>query len=116
MQNITLTPIDDWYDPERSVYSYTYIETPPSFVEDDSSSENKDAATILTDILGDKMEGKAIVETGEEEINGEVCKVFQFGTDTTERFEAEAHYAVSPDGDIYTIDLLQGPAWILYVD
>ncbi len=79
-----------------------------------SEEIGRDAATLLMDILAEQMESKAVIETGEEEINGEKCLVFQFGVNTPERFEAEQHFAVSPDGDVYTMDVLQGPDWIPY--
>jgi hypothetical protein len=120
-QDLWIMPEDEWYDPDSTAhsYDYAYLETPPSFEGNSGSAEpntetDKDTATILTDLLADQMEGKAVLETGEEEINGELCKLFQFGTDTPERFEAERHFAVSPDGDVYTMDILQGPDWIPY--
>ncbi|MDR2946305.1 MAG: hypothetical protein LBV79_06135 [Candidatus Adiutrix sp.] len=60
------------------------------------------------------MEGKALLETGTEEIGGALCQTFQLGTNTPERFTAEQPFAVSPDGAVYTIDVLQGPDWVPY--
>ncbi len=114
-QSIDIMLADEWNDPARTVFSYEYLETPPEFaMNSGTDATGQDAATILMDLLAEKMEGKAVVEAGEEEINGELCKVFQFGVNTPERFEAEQHFAVSPDGDVYTMDILQGPDWIPY--
>lgn len=73
-----------------------------------------DQFEILSNALGKNIEGKMIVETGDEEINGEMCKLFSVGTDSQEKFMAEQHFAVSPNGDIYYIDILQGADWIPY--
>ncbi len=70
------------------------------------------AVNLLTDLLGDRMEGKALVLTGEEDINGFTCKVFQFGVNNQDSFTAEEHYAVNTNGDVYTIDILQGADWV----
>jgi hypothetical protein len=69
---------------------------------------------ILWDRLGDLTEGKKLVSTGEEEINGETCETYALGTDSPEKFTAEIHFAISENYEIYYMDPLEGPDWIPY--
>jgi hypothetical protein len=46
----------------------------------------------------------AFIESGEETINGEICKVFRVGNDTEERFITSSWYAVNKVGKIYEMD------------
>jgi hypothetical protein len=80
---------------------------------DEFSTE--EAFEILTSALGDMMNGKRLIGEGEKTIDGVTCKTFALGTDSPEKFFAEQHFAVSPNGNIYTIDVLQGADWLLWV-
>lgn len=72
------------------------------------------AMEVLAAALGDKLDGKMLVETGEDAIDGVTCKTFSLGTNQSDNFVSEEHFAVSPDGDIYTMDVLQGADWLPY--
>ncbi len=61
---------------------------------------------ILIDVLGaDYFEGRAIMRADDEEIFGEVCAVFQVGTNTKERFVTEEWLALSPNMQVYKYDV-----------
>ncbi len=69
---------------------------------------------MLEEALGDEAQGKGFVETGEEEIDGNMCRVYAMGTNTEEKFTAEMHYAVSGSGKIYVLDYINGSGWSKY--
>lgn len=72
---------------------------------DEGQEEFATAMGLLQDMLGDRfVEGTAIVHTGEETINGELCWTFAFGQNSDENFVAEEHYAVNAAGKVYQID------------
>jgi hypothetical protein len=81
---------------------------------DPMSDPPEDMMDILFDNLGDLTEGRKLVHTGEEVINGETCQTYALGTDSPEKFTAEYHFAISPNYEIYTMDILQGADWIPY--
>jgi hypothetical protein len=102
----------DEYDPP--------IRSNPGWSESDftadeiSMGEEFNEMDYLWDVLGDLTENRMMVGTGEEEINGVTCKTYTLGTSHEENYVAEYHFAVAPDGTIYTMDVLQGPDWIPY--
>jgi len=83
--------------------------------QNESPFETEKPIDILSTVLGNKLNGKKLVEKGEEIIGGVTCNIFSLGTDHPENFVAEEHFAVSPNGDVYTIDVLQGAEWIPYI-
>jgi hypothetical protein len=63
---------------------------------------------LLLAALGDKVrEGTALAATGEDEIEGRRCRTFSFGANTPEKFTAEEHYAVTDDGEVFVLDILE---------
>ncbi len=81
-----------------------------------NSSQNMrqdDAGNILMRALAQKMEGKAILESGTDTIQGLMCKTFKYGENRTERFVAHKHFAVCPNGEIYQMDIISAD-WITY--
>jgi len=81
----------------------------------ESPLNTNETMEVLVAALGDRLNGKKLVEKGEEVIDGITCKIFSLGTDHPENFVAEEHFAISPNGNIYTLDILQGSEWIPYV-
>jgi predicted small secreted protein len=79
---------------------------------DFSGDPEENTLDILWDRLGDLTTDKMLVSTGEEEINGETCQTYALGTDTPEKFTADIHFAVTPNYEIYYMDVLEGPDWI----
>jgi hypothetical protein len=106
--------IDEYDEPlhcHEGWYEYYYGD---SDFDPSAGDPEENPMDILWDNLGDLTDGKTLVATGEEEINGEICLTYALGTNTPEKFTAEAHFAISPNYVIYTMDILQGPEWILY--
>jgi hypothetical protein len=46
------------------------------------------------------------VARGEGKVNGQHAFLFDFGTDTDEKFTAQEHYAVTDDGKFWLLDAL----------
>lgn len=80
----------------------------------DVQGDASEAIDILWVALGDKMDGRILIGTGSEEIDGVMCETFALGTDHTENFVAEEHFAISPNEIIYTIDIISGAEWVIY--
>lgn len=86
-----------------------------------SSNENRnnekgseDAALgALTKALSDILEGKSIVPSGEDEINGEHCWKFAIGSRSDDKFTAEDHFAVTDDGKVYVLNI-ESNIYVLY--
>lgn len=85
-----------------------------------SSAGNKvnlseeEAVKLLTTVLGDKLkEGMGLISSGEEEINGQLCRKFALGANTDAKFTAEEHFAVTGTGKIYKLDISRNE-YILY--
>lgn len=91
-----------------------YMGSPFYYAHADVRGDEESAMDVLAAALGDQMDGKMLVESGEEEIGGVLCTLFALGADHTENFVAEQHFAVSPTGELYTMDILQGADWIPY--
>ncbi len=83
---------------------------------DEAAMGAGDAAwSAISAALSDRLaSGLALMETGEEVIGGEKCATFALGTDTAEKFTAQEHYAVSPSGQIYVMDILAGGEYLLF--
>ncbi len=79
----------------------TPVDTPASDAE-----AKKDAATMLVGVLGSRAQGKALLSTGMESIQGEPCESFSVGINTPERFVKEAHYAVCPKTGVFVLDIM----------
>ncbi len=75
---------------------------------------NIDARLVLTNALGTKLEGKILLEKGEERINGEPCQTFSMGTGTEDDLNVLTVFAVTPDGTIYALEDLSGKNWYIY--
>ncbi len=116
--SIDLIPIDEWSTDDDNMYTFYYQQNTPFVDEPDEPEEPElldfeTTSTALLDALGEKAEGMAIVDTGESEINGILCKTFAFGTNQEDRFVAEEHYAVSEDLQIFYYDILED-VWVTY--
>jgi len=105
---------DELYPVNEFPSDVPYMGSPFYFAHADVRGNEDAAMDILAAALGDKMDGKMLVGTGEEDIGGVMCRTFALGTDHPENFVAEEHFAVSPTGDIYTMDIPQGADWIPY--
>lgn len=55
-----------------------------------------------------------LLEEGTEKISGETCWAVALGVNTDEKFTAEDHYAVSPTGVIYVMDIATGSNYVKY--
>lgn len=56
-----------------------------------------------------KAHGKlALLHEDSDTVQGQKCWCFSFGLNTEEKFTAEDHYAVAPDGKIYQLDIITG--------
>ncbi len=72
----------------------------------DETSDETNFENVLIDVLGaEYFEGRAIIRAEDEEVLGEICAVFQVGTNTNERFTAEEWVAVSQNGQVYKYDV-----------
>ncbi len=71
--------------------------------EDEVSFSYEDA---LVEAVGEAyLEGRAFMRADDEEIFGELCAVFQIGTNTEEKFTTEEWLAVSQTGEVYSYDV-----------
>ncbi len=71
-----------------------------------SEGEEKTYESVLVDVIGaNYFEGRAVMRADDEEIFGEICAVFQVGTNTDERFVTEEWLAVSPNLQVYKYDV-----------
>ncbi len=62
--------------------------------------------SVLIDVVGaDYFGSRAIIRAEDEEIFGEICAVFQVGTNTEVRFTTAEWLAVSPDNQVYKYDV-----------
>ena len=65
------------------------------------------AMQILTVMLEANLnEGMALVAKGGGEVNGRHAFLVDLGTNSEEKFTAEAHYAVTDDGGVWLLDVL----------
>lgn len=73
------------------------------------SISEEDALALLQAELSDQIsEGMALVSNGESDIDGRHCWTFSLGSDTSEKFTAEEHYAVTDTGEIFVLDAIAG--------
>ena len=86
-------------------------EASESKAEEVTAQEEKSPSDRLLDALGEKAEGRTLIETGEEEVEGEMCVTFALGTNTPEKFTAEEHFAVGKD-KIYIMDIIGGGNYV----
>lgn len=72
-------------------------------------------ADTMAEMSANAQEGVtvALVAQGEEEIDGQLCYTFAIGANTPEKFTAEEHYAVAPDGGVYRLSIADN-AYIPY--
>ncbi len=61
---------------------------------------------VLIEVIGlDYFEDRALMRSDDQEIFGEVCAVFQVGTNNAERFTTEEWLGVSPNKQVYKYDV-----------
>jgi hypothetical protein len=98
---------------ETAEYWYGALSAGAVHVERTSSSDSysmtsAEAMDILSAAIADIfVEGTAIVETGEDEIDGLHAWKFSFGQNTPEKFTAEQHFAVDDNGQVWVLDILE---------
>ncbi len=78
--------------------------------ENEGENESEDAAfsyeNALIEAVGERyLEGRAFMRAQDEEVFGELCAVFQIGTDTEDKFTTEEWLAVSQSGAVYSYDV-----------
>ncbi len=94
--------------------SFVHQKTPPTFSKPSATPMNDaDLEQLLIEALGDKINGKTIMDAGSEKIHGHRCNIIKYGTMTTERFQTEKHFAVCVTGDVYVLNILDGE-WAKY--
>ena len=70
-------------------------------------NKNK-AMLIAAEHLSVQMdEGRTLVAEGEGDVNGQHAFLFALGNDTEEKFTAEEHYAVTDDGKVWLLDVIE---------
>ncbi len=112
--SIDLIPIDEWSTEDGNMYTFYHQQNTPFT---DATPEQLDFETTsnaLVAALGDNLLDRTIVDKGEEEIDGILCKTFAIGTNHEEHFVAEEHYAVSEDLQVFYYDVLAGGIWEPY--
>ncbi len=93
-----------WYDSLKA--GAVFIESVAG-IDADAGMTKKKAMDLLSAALTDPiMEGTALVANGEGNLEGQHCWTFCFGKNTAEKFTAEEHYAVTDDGKIYVLDII----------
>lgn len=71
-----------------------------------TSGEEKAAATLIS-VLGNKLsQGKSLIHSGEDEVNGEHCWKFGVGSNAGDKFTIEEHYFVTDAGTVYLYDVV----------
>ena len=91
--------------------SLSFSESVASEDVSDVKKEEKSPSVRLLEALGEEAEGKTLIDTGNEEIDGEMCITFALGTDSPGKFTAEEHYAVGKE-KIYIMDIISGGDYI----
>ncbi len=79
----------------------------------DVNADEKDTLSALIEAIGDEAEGKTIMQTGQEEINGVLYDTYVLGTDTAEKFTGEKHFATNANGDVLVLDIILNE-WLEY--
>lgn len=54
------------------------------------------------------------IQSGTRKIDNVDCYLFTYGEETDDKFTAQRHFAVSEDGDLYEMDVINGGEYILY--
>ena len=67
-----------------------------------------DLFDTLISAIPDRLEGLTVIRSADIEIDGILCQQFIAGTDHEDHFTAEYHFAVSPDGTVYELDVQNG--------
>ncbi|WMJ83773.1 hypothetical protein ACS3UN_11985 [Oscillospiraceae bacterium LTW-04] len=96
--------VSQWYDSFKG--GAVHIESVAGINAGEGISEDE-AMDVLSNALADRMTDEtAIVANGESEMEGQHCWTFSFGKNTPEKFTAEEHYAVTDNGEIYVLDII----------
>ncbi len=108
-ETIIVGDISNWETKEDFVEFYLEERYEAS---NDPAMSYEDAADVIFSTLGSKADNKALLDKGVEEINGANCRLITLGTNTPEKFTAEEHFAVAPNGHIYVMDIIAGGIWV----
>ena len=73
-----------------------------------STGSTESLFDTLMSVVAEQVEGMTIIQSQDIEIDGILCEQYIAGTDHEDHFTAEYHYAVSPDGTVYILDVLNG--------
>jgi hypothetical protein len=84
-----------------------------AFLETLAPQDGGDALVTYADAVREVLAGRDMLETEPLEIGGEMCRVFGMGENSAERFVALEHFAISPTGKIYTMDIVSGE-WLVF--
>lgn len=62
--------------------------------------------------INDNGGNAALVENGFDKVDGVVYRLFSLGEDSEEKFTALEHYAISPSGRMFRMDILDGGQYV----
>jgi hypothetical protein len=114
--NVLTRQLDEFYKLNNNClfdpYDMDIMEPPLSYqkyMDENMGMGAMQVMDLLNGALGERMkDGFAIVYTGDDEVNGEMCYLFSFGDNTPEKFTAFEHYAVTDNSEIFIMDYLTG--------